>query len=137
MANLNPVLTQQDANAAPALLKSVRRDHRAHLDATVATFRPLDGFILFEREPQPVTAGAIALVAKSERELSRQPTWATVVKLGEPLHARKTHAPIPFTLTPGQRVLLDARAGHDLVLEGKSYVLAIESDVLLAGVLSP
>lgn len=127
-----PHLTNADIAAAPDILRRVKRDHRSHVEATPDTLRPLDGFILFEREPQPETAGAIALVAKSERELSREPTWARVVKLGDPLRTRKTNAPIAFTLAAGDRVLLDARAGHDIVLRGKPYVLAIEADVLLA-----
>lgn len=35
------------------MLREVRRDHRQKYNASVATFRPLDGFVLFEREPLP------------------------------------------------------------------------------------
>lgn len=131
MQTPQPDLTARDVAAAPDILRRIKRDHRAHLDATVETLRPLDGFVLFEREPQALTAGRIHLVSKSERDLSREATWARVVKLGEPLRARKTDAPIAFTLRPDDRVLLTARAGHDIVLDHKPYVLAIESDVVL------
>ncbi len=128
-----PALTERQAEEGKAIFAAVKRDHRQHYGdaATVATFRPLDGFVLFEREPLPDRAGAIVLVAKSERAQRTECTWARVLKLGDPLMARKTGARIPFTLKVGQRVLLDRLAGHDIVLSGKSYVLAIESDVHL------
>lgn len=113
------------------MLREVRRDHRQKYNASVATFRPLDGFVLFEREPLPDRAGAIHLVGRPDSEVRREPTWARVVKIGEPLRARRTDARVPFTLRPLDRVLLDSRAGHDVVLDEKSYVLAVESDVLL------
>lgn len=131
-----PVLSSREVAEAPDLLRRVKADHRSHYgpEATPANFRPLDGFVLFEREAPPDRAGVLYLAPKSDAAARKDLTWARVVKLGDPLMARKNGARIPFSLRVGDRVLLDRLAGHDVTLAGRPYVLAIESDVVLVEV---
>lgn len=75
---------------------------------------PNRGFVVLKREDQQTVEGAILLVPQSEDDRRKRPTVARVVKIGNPDRTEKTDAPIPFQVKVGDRVIVDAFAGHDI-----------------------
>lgn len=98
-------------------------------------FLPLNGFHIFEREPEPDRSGRIILIRKSADDQRKDVSYARVVKVGKPgrLPKSKSGALEPVSLKVGDRVLLTRYAGYDVEVAetSKRYVVAAEQDVHL------
>ena len=95
-------------------------------------FKPLNGFVLVQREPEQTVSGKILLLAKGEDDRRREPSVARVIRTGGLEYETKRGRPIPLQCKAGDRIVIDKWGGHDIeVLEtGERYVLVGEPDVL-------
>jgi len=100
---------------------------QAEFDAMI----PNRGFIVLKREDQQTVEGAIILVPQSEDDRRKKPTVARVVKIGNPDRTEKTDVPIPFQVKVGDRVIVDAFAGHDIEISdtGERLVMMGECEM--------
>lgn len=94
---------------------------------------PNAGFALFKREPGQAMAGKIHLVAKGDDDRRVEPTYATCIRLGPPDRVGKKNVEVSWSIKPGDRVVIDAYAGHDVEVAetGERFVLTGENDVLV------
>lgn len=99
-------------------------------DTTVENFKPLNGYILIQREEQSTSVGLIKVIPKTDEKVRYEPTFGRVIKLGDIGKTDKKCFPIPFEVEPGDRVLIAKFSGHDIVIQGVKYVLANQDDVL-------
>lgn len=98
----------------------------------IDVFIPNAGFALFKREPGDTMAGRIHLVDKGDDDRRKEVTVAVVVRLGPEDRVGKKNSAVPWSLKVGDRVMLDAWAGHDIEVAetGERFVLTGENDVL-------
>lgn len=94
---------------------------------------PNAGFALFKRERGETKAGRIHLIEKGDDDRRVEPTYATVVRLGPPDRQGKKNTVVPWSIKVGDRVVIDAYAGHDVEVAetGERFVLTGENDILV------
>ena len=95
------------------------------------TFQPKAGKMLVKRDPSPQFVGKIAMINEDADDRRFKPTTGQVIRLGSPRRSDKTDVDIPWTVSEGDRILINQFAGHDAMIgHDDSYNIMEEADVL-------
>lgn len=96
------------------------------------TFKPTRGHAIVKREHETETESGIILVRPDSNEQRFRQTRARVIKLGLPAIDEKKGHEIPWSIKPGDLVILNKFAGHDVMVDlDDSYNIVTEPDILL------